>query len=144
MREVEAQILNSSPASKVALCCTIPDHFNFSLLQPFILWTESDEIYMTIHIPGTGNQVLPYAYYFSIKFYGKILYVHELYMWICFSLYHVLILYICSHKLENLKQREHLGVLDVDGRIILEWITGVCVGVDWIRVLRIAYSGGFL
>jgi hypothetical protein len=36
--------------------------------------------------------------------------------------------------MENLKGRDHMEDLGVDGRIILEWILGV--GVDWIHLAQ--------
>ena len=39
----------------------------------------------------------------------------------------------------NLKERDHFGVADVDGRIILRWIfrklyVGVWTGSSWLRI----------
>jgi hypothetical protein len=37
--------------------------------------------------------------------------------------------------LENLKGRDHLEDLGIDGKIILEWITG-WEGVDWMHLVQ--------
>jgi hypothetical protein len=40
--------------------------------------------------------------------------------------------------LENLKERDHLKHLDVDGRITIKWILGKgSKGVDWIHVFEV-------
>jgi hypothetical protein len=48
--------------------------------------------------------------------------------------------------LKNLKGRDHLADLGVDGRIIAEWILGKQVGKVWTEFiwLRIGNSGGLL
>jgi hypothetical protein len=47
--------------------------------------------------------------------------------------------------LQNLKGRDHLEVLGVDGKIILEWIVGKCGGKMWSGCiwLRTGTSGEF-
>jgi hypothetical protein len=40
---------------------------------------------------------------------------------------------------ENLKERNHVGDPDVDGKIILkwifrEWVMGVCTGSSWLKI----------
>jgi hypothetical protein len=48
--------------------------------------------------------------------------------------------------LENLKGRDHSEDIEVDGRIILEWILGKKGGNAWTEFiwLRIGFGGGLL